>query len=113
MSTAFAMTVDDMSLHFDPSQLTPKQRKDEAESADLMGFLQVVLIGLGKPADYVMMYEQFGEAPWPERLAVFTEFFRRMGIDPVPPEHRILHPKADFYNSISRNLPPTTASRCT
>lgn len=107
MSTAFAVTVDDMSLHFDPAKLTPKQRKDEAESADLMGFLQVVYIGLGKPADYVMMYEEFGVAPWPERLAAITEFFKRMGIDPIPPEHRILHPKTDFYNSIARNLPPT------
>lgn len=107
MSTAYAVTVDDMSLHFDPAKLTPKQRKDEAESADLMGFLQVVYIGLGKPADYVMMYEEFGVAPWPERLATITEFFKRMGIDPVPPEHRVLHPKADFYPSIARNLPPT------
>lgn len=107
MSTAYAVTVDDMSLHFDPAKLTPKQRKDEAESADLMGFLQVVYIGLGKPADYVMMYEEFGVAPWPERLASITEFFKRMGIDHIPPEHRILHPKSDFYNSIARNLPPT------
>lgn len=107
MSTAYAVTVDDMSLHFDPAKLTPKQRKDEAESADLMGFLQVVYIGLGKPADYVMMYEEFGAAPWPERLASITEFFKRMGIDHIPPEHRILHPKSDFYNSIARNLPPT------
>ena len=107
MSTAYAVTVDDMSLHFDPAKLTPKQRKDEAESADLMGFLQVVYIGLGKPADYVMMYEEFGVAPWPERLAAITEFFKRMGIDHIPPEHRILHPKSDFYKSIARNLPPT------
>jgi glutathione synthase/RimK-type ligase-like ATP-grasp enzyme len=107
MSTTFAMSVDDTSLYFDVAKLTPKQKKEDEESRDLMGFLQVVLIGLGKPADHVAMYDAFGRAPWPERLATYTDFFRRMGLDPIPPEHRHLHPKEDFYPSVARNLPPT------
>ena len=107
MSTTFAMSVDDTSLYHDVGNLTPKQKKEDEESRDLMGFLQVVLIGLGKPADHIAMYDAFGAAPWPERLATYTDFFNRMGLKPIPPEHRHLHPKEDFYASVARNLPPT------
>jgi glutathione synthase/RimK-type ligase-like ATP-grasp enzyme len=107
MSTTFAMSVDDTSLYHDVGNLTPKQKKEDEESRDLMGFLQVVLIGLGKPADHIAMYDAFGTAPWPERLATYTDFFNRMGLTPIPPEHRHLHPKEDFYASVARNLPPT------
>ncbi len=107
MSTTFAMSVDDTSLYFDVGKLTAKQKRDDEESRDLMGFLQVVLIGLGKPADYVAMYEEFGRAPWPERLARYTDFFNRIGLAPVPPEHRPLYPKEEFYAAVARDLPPT------
>jgi glutathione synthase/RimK-type ligase-like ATP-grasp enzyme len=107
MSTTFAMSVDDTSLYFDTGKLTEKQKREDQESRDLMGFLQVVLVGLGKPADHVAMYEEFGKAPWPERMARYTDFFNRMGLAPIPPEHRHLHPKEDFYPSVARKLPPT------
>lgn len=107
MSTTFAMSVDDTSLYHDVGNLTPKQKKEDEESGDLMGFLQVVLIGLGKPADHIAMYDAFGTAPWPERLATYTDFFNRMGLTPIPPEHRHLHPKENFYASVARALPPT------
>lgn len=107
MSTTFAMSVDDTSLYHDTGKLTPKQKKEDEESRDLMGFLQVVLIGLGKPADYVALYEEFGEAPWPHRLARYTGFFTRMGLAPIPPEHRPLHPKESYYASLAKKLPPT------
>ena len=84
-----------------------RQKKDDAESTDLMGFLQVAYIGLGKPADYVMMYDNFAEAPWPARLATYTEFFSRMDLTPIPAEHRNMHPKEGFYNSIAADLPET------
>ncbi len=107
MSTMFTMSGDDASLHFDINNLTPKQIEDDESNKDLMGFLQVALVGLGKPADHVAMYEHFAPAPWPDRLATYTEFFKKMGLDPIPPEHRHLHPKAGFYDSIAANLPDT------
>lgn len=84
MSTIFVMSADDTSLHFDVNKLTPKQIEDYESNKDLMGFLQVSLIGLGKPADYVALYEKFGEQPWPERIERYGEFFKKMGLDPIP-----------------------------
>ena len=107
MSTTFAMSGDDASLHFDINNLTPKQIEDDESNKDLMGFLQVSVIGLGKPADHNMMYTHFAEAPWPERLARYTDFFSRMGLQPIPPEHRHLHPKTGFYDSVAADLPDT------
>lgn len=107
MSTAYAMAGDDASLHFDMASLTPKQQADHQSNVDLTGFLQVALIGLGKPADYVMMYDLFRAAPWPDRLAAYTGFFERMGLAPVPPAHRQFHPPHGFYDSVARSLPPT------
>jgi hypothetical protein len=107
MSTTFAVASDDTSLHFDINNLTERQKKDDAESSDLMGFLQVAQIGLGKPADYVMMYDNFAAAPWPDRLATYTDFFTRMGTNPVPAEHRHMHPVEGYYDSVSKALPET------
>lgn len=107
MSTAFAMSGDDASLHFDTDNLTPKQIEDDQSNKDLMGFLQMVLVGLGKPADYVMMYDNFAKDPWPARVSRWAGFFTRMGLTPVPPAHRAMHPKTGFYDSIAASLPPT------
>jgi hypothetical protein len=107
MSTTFAMSADDTSLHFDITKLTPKQIEDYESHKDLAGFLQVVLIGLGKPADYVAMYEKFGEQPWPERIERYSGFFRKMGLEPIPAEHHLLHPRDGFYASVAKALPPT------
>lgn len=107
MSTTYVMSGDDASLHFDVNNLTPKQKEDDESNKDLTGFLQMVLIGIGKPADHVMMYDAFGVAPWPSRVEAFASFFRKMGIDPIPAEHRHLHPKAGFYDHIAAALPST------
>ncbi|MDA0338988.1 MAG: hypothetical protein O2910_04000, partial [Proteobacteria bacterium] len=107
MSTTFAVSVDDTSLHFDINDLTPKQKKDDEESRDLMGFLQVAHIGIGKPADHVMMYEEFGTAPWPARVETYAEFFNKMGIDTIPPEHRHLIAKEGYYDKVAKSLPDT------
>jgi hypothetical protein len=107
MSTTFAMSVDDTSLYFDVDKLTAKQKKEDEESRDLMGFLQVVLIALGKPADHVAMYEEFGKAPWPQRLETYSDLFGRMGLQYIPPENRHLHPKERFYASLADDLPAT------
>ncbi|MFN3231983.1 MAG: RimK family alpha-L-glutamate ligase [Alphaproteobacteria bacterium] len=107
MSTTFTMSGDDASLHFDINNLTPKQIEDDESNKDLMGFLQVALVGLGRPKDHVAMYEHFAPEPWPARLATFTDFFNRMGLEPIPEENRHLHPKAGFYDSIAADLPDT------
>jgi len=57
------MSADDTSLHFDIDTLTPKQLEEFESQKDLMGFLQVALIGLGKHDDHVMLYEDFGQKP--------------------------------------------------
>ena len=107
MSTTFVVTSDDASLHFDPDNLTERQKRDEAESQSMVGFLQMAQMGLGKPADHIMLYEQFGEAPWPKRLERYTDFWVRMGATPIPAEHRHLHPVDGYYDSIAANLPDT------
>ncbi len=107
MSTTFATCSDDTSLHFDPDKLTARQVRDDVASKSLVGLLQVAQMGLGGPADHVMLYETFAIDPWPERLEVYSGFFTRMGANPIPPEHRHLHPVEDFYNSIAVALPDT------
>ncbi|TDI61022.1 MAG: hypothetical protein E2O92_04150 [Alphaproteobacteria bacterium] len=110
MSTTFAMSGDDASLHFDVNNLTPKQIEDDESNKDLMGFLQVALIGLGKPTDHNMMYDAFAHGPWPDRLAIYTDFFDRMGLDPIPMGQRHLHPKEGFYDHVAAALPDTDSA---
>ena len=80
MSTTYAMVGDDASLHFDMQQLTPKQQADHDSNMDLMGFLHVALIGLGKPADHVALYDEFRSDAWPEALSTYFGFFKQMAI---------------------------------
>ena len=77
MSTTYVMSADDTSLHFDINALTPKQIEEFESHKDLMGFLQVALIGLGKPDDHVMLYEAFGQKPWHARLKRYEGFLKR------------------------------------
>ena len=107
MSTIFVVTSDDASLHFDPDNLTERQKRDEAESQSMVGFLQMAQMGLGTPANHIMLYEQFGEAPWPEVLERYAAFFTRMGATPIPAEHCHLHPVKGYYDSIAAALPDT------
>ena len=107
MSTTYAFTGDDASLHFDINNLTPRQIIDDKENKDLMGFLQVCLIGLGKAADHAMLYTDFAAPPWPDRLARYAGFFDRMGIDHVPADHWHFQPIDGFYDAIAADLPPT------
>ncbi|MDA0273591.1 MAG: hypothetical protein O3C68_10115, partial [Proteobacteria bacterium] len=107
MSTTYVMSADDTSLHFDVNALTPKQLEEFESHKDLMGFLQVALIGLGKPADHVMLYEAFGQAPWPERLRRYEGFFKEMGLSPIPPDHWHMIPRDTFYDAAAEQLPET------
>lgn len=107
MSTTFVAAVDDTSLHFDINELTPKQMQDDAETIDLMGFLQMAHVGIGKSADHVMMYEGFGAGPCAARVEAYATYFEKMGIETVPPEHRHLHPVEGYYDSVAAALPDT------
>jgi hypothetical protein len=101
------MSADDTSLHFDIDTLTPKQLEEFESQKDLMGFLQVALIGLGKHDDHVMLYEDFGQKPWPERLTQYERFFNEMGLSPIPSDHWHLIPRDTFYEAAAEQLPET------
>lgn len=107
MSTTYVMSADDTSLHFDVNALTPKQLEEFESHKDLMGFLQVALIGLGKPDDHVMLYEAFRQEPWPARLRRYEEFFKSMGLSPIPSDHWHMIPRDTFYAAAAAQLPGT------
>lgn len=106
-STTYAMSADDIELHFDAGNLTPKQTEELESLKDLMGFLQVALIGIGKPEDHLMLYDAFSQPPWPDRLKRLAGFFEAMGLDTIPSDHWHYHPKQGFYHSVARGLPDT------
>ena len=106
-STTFAMSADDIELHFSVDQLTPKQTEEFESLKDLMGFLQAALIGIGKPSDHLMLYEAFSQLPWPKRLKRLAGFFQSMGLETIPPEHWHYHPKDGFYESVAKDIPGT------
>ncbi|MDC0068045.1 hypothetical protein OAL10_04505 [Gammaproteobacteria bacterium] len=106
-STVYVMSADDISMHFDLNNLTPKQHEEHESHKDLMGFLQTSLIGIGKPSDHLMLYEEFEQAPWPARLQRLAEFFESMGLDTISSAHWHYHPKHTFYESVAVELPAT------
>lgn len=106
-STTYAMSADDIELHFDANNLTPKQTEEFESLKDLMGFLQVALIGIGKPDDHLMLYDAFSQPPWPQRLKRIACFFESMGIETIPAEHWHYHPKHGFYESVAKDIPDT------
>ena len=107
MSTTYVMSADDTSLHFDINALTPKQIEEYESHKDLMGFLQVALIGLGKPDDHVMLYEAFGQNPWHGRLKQYEGFFNGMDLSPIPSGHWHFIPRDPFYDAAADQLPET------
>ena len=106
-STTYAMSADDIELHFDADNLTPKQTEEFESLKDLMGFLQVALIGIGKPSDHLMLYDAFSQPPWPKRLKRLSGFFESMGIQTIPAQHWHYHPKQGFYESVAKDIPDT------
>lgn len=103
--TLFAMAGDDLSLHFDLDRLTPKQRADHEANEVLTALLQVALLGIGGPRDYVALFDAFDQPPWRALLSRFRAGFERAGLDPVPREHCPFHPRAGFYGSVAAALP--------
>jgi hypothetical protein len=104
-STLYAMGADDCSLFFDLETLTEKQQIDHAANIALTSALQVALIALGKPIDYVAMFEEFQQAPWAGLLERYRDQFRRAGYPSIPREHTIHGRSKNLYDSIADKLP--------
>ena len=99
----YAMAGDDCSLHFELDDLTPGQQADHEANQALTGMLQLALTGIGKPQDYVALYERFQEPPWAAALDVYHRTFARMGLSPVDASHFRYHPRDGFYQSVARD----------
>lgn len=104
-STLYAMGADDCSLFFDLDALTAKQHVDHLANIALTSALQVALIALGKPIDYVAMFGKFRDAPWAGLLERYRRQFRAAGYPSIPPEHVIDGRTFDFYDSIADKVP--------
>jgi len=104
-SSLYAMAGDDCSLHHDLSRLTSKQQVDHQENQMLTCALQVALIGLGKPIDYVALATPFMEPVWRDLLGRYSEMFTAMGLDSIPEAHWQFHPLDGYYESVAASLP--------
>jgi hypothetical protein len=104
-STLYAMGADDCSLFFDLDKLTEKQQIDHEANMALTAALQVALIALGKPTDYVAMFEAFRNPRWAPVVERYRRQFRAAGFPSIPPEHVIDGRKLDFYDSIADRVP--------
>jgi hypothetical protein len=104
-STLYAMGADDCSLFFDLDTLTEKQRLDHSANIALTSALQVALIALGKPIDWVAMFEEFRAEPWAGLLERYRRHFLRAGYPSIPREHTLHGHSRDLYDSIADRLP--------
>ncbi len=104
-STLYAMGADDCSLFFDLDKLTEKQQLDHRANIALTSALQVALIALGKPTDWVAMFEEFRADPWAGLLERYRRHFLRAGYPSIPREHVIDGRSRDFYDSIADKVP--------
>jgi hypothetical protein len=96
----FAISADDLLLHFQKDELNAKQRVDDRENKDLICMLQVGSLFLGKPGDRASFYEGFQAEPWKSLLQRYHHNFQRMGLNPVRLEDACFYPRDDFYRDI-------------
>jgi len=101
----FAVSADDLLLHFTADQLNAKQRVDDKENKDLIAMLQVGTLFLGKPGDRTSLYEAFSDEPWRSSLERYHRNFQKMGLKPISLADVHFFPREDFYRGI-RNLRP-------
>lgn len=104
-SVFYAMGADDCSLFFDLADLTEKQKKDHGENIALTAALQVALIALGKPIDYIGLFDRFAEPRWAQLLDRCRSQFIRAGFQIIPPEHVVFGRVDDFYDSLVGRVP--------
>lgn len=101
----FAVSADDLLLHFTVDQLNAKQRVDDKENKDLIAMLQVGTLFLGKPGDRTSLYEAFSAEPWRSYLERYHQNFRAMGLTPIALSDVHFFPREDFYRGV-RDLRP-------
>ena len=104
-STLYAMGADDCSLFFDLDTLTEKQQIDHRANIALTSALQVALIALGKPIDWVAMFEEFKAQPWAGLLERYRRQFLRAGYPSIPADHVVHGASVNLYESIAGRLP--------
>lgn len=103
--TLYAMAADDLPLHFDMANLTKKQQADHYDQNRLLAMLQIALLCIGKPDDYVAVFDAFTRPPWREWLARHHELIRRLGLPVIPLEHLIYAPMDRFYETVAEQIP--------
>ncbi len=101
----FALAGDDVSLHFDLENLTPKQQEDHQSNIVLTGMLEVALLCIGKPGDQVALYEEFQAEPWREMLDFYHHAFQQMGASVVRLDDCHFHPSQSYYASVADSNP--------
>ncbi|MDA0338300.1 MAG: hypothetical protein O2910_00375 [Proteobacteria bacterium] len=106
LPTFYAMAADDLPLHFDMDDLTDKQRSDHHEQNQLLAMLQVALLSISKPEDYVALFDEFKLSPWREILERQHALTTKAGIDMVPMDHIVHAPIKTFYEDLAGKIPP-------
>ena len=101
-STYFAMYADDCELHFELSELTPKQRIDHAANVALTAMLQVALIYMGRKSDHVALHDTFQQAPWAAALAFYGKHFKALFGDVIPRANYHYFPDDGFYAELAK-----------
>ena len=97
----FAVSADDLLLHFTADQLNAKQRADDKENKDLIAMLQVGTLFLGKPGDRTSLYDAFNSSPWRAYLDRYHQNFLVMGLAPIALSDVQYFPRDDFYRGIT------------
>jgi hypothetical protein len=99
-SVFYALSADDLELHFSRKDLTEKQLIDDLENKSLMCCLQVASLYFGKPNDHTSFYEAFLKDEWPEVMSRYHHFFKEMGMHPISLDNLHYYPQDCFYQSI-------------
>ena len=99
----FALSADDLELHFLREKLTPKQLIDDAENKNLMCTLQVASLYMGKPEDKTSFYEEFQKEKWQRVLSRYHSFFCKMGINPISLDNAFYYPMDSYYQSVEQD----------
>ncbi|MFN3231573.1 MAG: RimK family alpha-L-glutamate ligase [Alphaproteobacteria bacterium] len=104
--TFYAMASDDLPLHFDMEDLTEKQKADHFEQNQLVAMLQVALMSISKPEDYVAQFDQFLKEPWAGFQRRQHDMMARTGFPMVPLDHVVHGHIESFYEDLAEKLPP-------
>lgn len=104
-TTVHAMAADDLPLHFDMEDLTEKQLADHYDQNRLIAMLQMALLSISKPEDYVAVFEEFTAPPWDGFLKQHHHMMTSVGYPMVPLDHIIYAPMPTFYDSLVGRLP--------